>query len=427
MIHTVTEHTLSTGTKGLLIDVPGSEVINILIRFNSGYQFSPDGKYELSHFVEHLIANGNEDYPSAEGFKVEVAKNGAYRNAHTGPRVNGYVLECAAFELERILDLLVGYLGKPLFPDDSFETELNNVREELNRVDTEPFRVCNLNLHTKLWPKEVQPVKSRLAQLAAISPEDVRDFYHRTHTARNMRFYVAGSLVGRESLILNRMTELTSLLAEGERFAPSQAQAASVQAPIVEKRDLSSIYYDFVAVGRELDVAQRHAGSLVRTILVGGYQGRIFGPMRKRGLAYTIGGSIHSQHGRSELEFYGYVTAATIEPLFELITGELERLKQGELSVEELQANQNLLLGSVTRSVQTSNDLLDWYADHYDTWDELSSLDSELEAYARVTVDQVIDVTRRVTSPQATGMSFVGKVSPQQAKAYTQLITPIWH
>jgi predicted Zn-dependent peptidase len=426
MIHHVTEHTLSTGTKGLLIDVPGSEVVNILVRFNSGFQFGPADKYELSHFVEHLIADGNEDYPTDEAFKVEVTKNGAYRNAYTSPNVNGYVIECAAFELPRMLDLLIGYLGKPLFPQASFATELNNVREELNRIDTEPMKVCSINLSAAQWPQEVQSIKRRIEQLTAITLDDVESYYHRTHTAANMRFYVAGSLKGKEEVILSKLCELSELLPKGERLVIDDKQAVSLIDPITEKRDLSSIYYDLVGSVAELDQEERRAAALMRTILFGGHQGRIFGPMRKRGLAYTIGGSVTSQKGRSLLEVWGYVTKATIEPLFELITGELERLSSGDLTNTELKASQDLLLGSVTRTLQTSEDLLNWYAGSYDMWGTIRAIDDEFAAYVKVTPKEVIAVARKLTTTELHATSFVGTVSTTEAKAYTRLFEPIW-
>jgi predicted Zn-dependent peptidase len=426
MIHTVTEHTLSTGTKGLLIDVPGSEVVNILIRFNSGFQFSPEGKYELSHFVEHLIADGNKDYPSDEAFKVEITKNGAYRNAYTNSRVNGYIIECAAFELPRILDLLVGYLGKPLFPQESFATELNNVREELNRFTTEPMNVCGINLGASLWPGEVKELQPRLDQLDSITIQDVRDFYARTHTAKNMRFYVAGDLSSSKDLVLDKLNTLAELLPEGKRLAVLDDEPIEPIKPVIEERDLKSIYYGVNGVSAPLNESERRVSRLMRSLLFGGYQGRIYGPMRQRGLAYTIGGSITNQPNRSELHIWGYVTKKTIQPLFELVATEFDRLQRGDLTQKELRANLDLIVGSLTLSLQTSRDLLNRYAGEYDLWGTVREVESEFKALERITVDEVIAVARKLAVAKVIGASYVGSIPEGKLSEYTNTIYTIW-
>ena len=106
MKHTVTEHKLPCGAKGLLIDVPDTGVVNILIRFNSGFYFGDMAQFELPHVVEHMVGRGTKKFPAPNEFKTEIEKNGAYSNAETSSRYNGYTITCADFELERILVVL---------------------------------------------------------------------------------------------------------------------------------------------------------------------------------------------------------------------------------------------------------------------------------------------------------------------------------
>jgi predicted Zn-dependent peptidase len=186
MKHTVSEHELSNGAKGLVINVPGVSVTNMVVYFKSGFMFGNPKKYEIPHVMEHLMASGNALHPTAVEFKTEVEKNGAYRNANTNEYLNGYIYECAAFEQDRMLKLLAAQITSPLFPEVSLPTEISNVREELSRMATEYLSVAHINYMTHAFPKGWAALAPRIEQLSTITHQDMVDFYQRTHTSKNM-------------------------------------------------------------------------------------------------------------------------------------------------------------------------------------------------------------------------------------------------
>src|SRR5205814_1094132 len=106
MKHRVIEHHVAGGASGLVIDVPGSDVVSLQVRFNSGFQFADRKLYEVPHVMEHLLATVTRKHPGPNQFYIEAQKNGAYVNATTSVDANGYVYECADFELDRIVGLV---------------------------------------------------------------------------------------------------------------------------------------------------------------------------------------------------------------------------------------------------------------------------------------------------------------------------------
>ena len=79
-----------------------------------------------------------------DDFQAEFEKNGAYCNASTGVYDITYEAECADFEWERIMELLLMAICEPLFLDEEFLAEMGNVREEFLHVLIEPSQeeVC---------------------------------------------------------------------------------------------------------------------------------------------------------------------------------------------------------------------------------------------------------------------------------------------
>jgi len=131
MKHTVEKITLKNGAEGLFIHVPDAMVFDYDIYFRAGeYLVNPE-QWEVPHLMEHVLLGANELFPSSRDFHAEMEKNGAYSNASTGIYDITYEVECADFEWDRVFELLLQAITKPLFLKDEFASEYGNVEEEL--------------------------------------------------------------------------------------------------------------------------------------------------------------------------------------------------------------------------------------------------------------------------------------------------------
>lgn len=425
MKHTVTEHQLANGAKGLVVHVPEAQVVNIVVRFNSGFQFSDRSRYEVPHLMEHLIGCGSKKYPGPNQFKIEVEKNGAYRNAYTSDEVNGYVFECAAFELERILDLSEEYLARPLFPEEAFSTELSNVREELSRFTTQHAAVCSMALAERAFPEEQLNYETRIEQLPTFNRQHVVDHYESTHTSANARFYVSGHLPSGGQKVVDRLERVLDLLPRGERLRPLQKPGRGQAAPIVTQRDIKQIYYSFRMYAEELPWELRNASLLLRMLLTGGFQSRIYGEARRRGLAYHVDASRYAGPGASSFGFEGYVTADNIQPLFQLMADQYREVAAGKFTSEELEAAKDLMIGSTTRSFQTAGDMLGWYLAPYDREDRILDYDSYLQELREVTPELVRTAAQRFVGAGERGISLLGDVDEAKVGQYAAALEQI--
>ncbi len=426
MKHTVTEHKLAGGAKGLVVHVPNAPVINLVIRFNSGFQFGPRDKYELSHVLEHLMGCGSKAYPVPSEFKIEVQKNGAYRNAYTTSSVNGYVLEFAPFELERIMGLLKEYLCHPIFPDAAVPTELSNVGEELKRFTTQYGAVCTMNLSEYSFPEEDLGWHTRIDQLSSINRDEVVGHYKRTHTRDNARFFLGGDFPDGGASVAGMVDQALSDLLPGERMMPSRAIGLNVETPVVQTEDIKQIYYELDCYGGELTLPERRALLLGRIILSGGHASRIYGRARDRGLAYDLSTPTSTGKGRSAIGLSGYVTPTNAKELFELSATEFTKLRLGELNNQELTAAKDLVIGSTLRSRQTAQDMLGWYISPYDHDDRVDDFDEFMALVREVKSEEVVSVMGKLPLEGRHGVSFVGPVDEKLAGEYAKILEPIW-
>ena len=426
MKHTVTEHKLSHGTQGLLIDVPGSDVYNILVRFNSGYQFADQATYELPHVMEHLMSTRSQKYPQKNQFFIEAQKNGAYANAHTSPDFNSYVYECADFELDRILDLLEEQLIRPLFTQADLDIERSNVREELSRNTTDHQRICSLALSEQAFPGQSLNFDTRMSQLDTIGLEAIKQYYTYAFTAVNARFYVAGPVAGKSDALVERFERLFAQLSPGKPFVTNGAVGLDIPRPILQHKDISQLYYRASVFSGQLSLTERHALTMLRLLLVGGMGSRVMGEARSRGLAYGVGMSVGSSRGNSEFGFTGYVTPKNAHDLFKVMVRHTADIVADGLTTAELEAAQTLGIGTTKRSYQTSSDMLGWYVGPYEDDRSINHFEAYLDALQKITVADVRFVAAKVTGTAKHGVSFVGDISVDTAQELAMILEPLW-
>ncbi len=425
MKHTVYEHHWVGGASGLVIDVPGSDVVNIEVRFNSGYAFAKRSRYEVPHVMEHLLASVTQGHPGPNEFSIDVSKNGAYSNAFTSMDTNGYLYECAKFEQERIFNLLEEQITRPLFAPTALKAELGNVREELSRNLSQHSSVCSVALGVKSFPKLWMGYEDRIAQLDKITVADVKNHYVRTHTASNARVCVAGSFPDGGAAVATRLGKLFRQMPQGTRFERTDEPGLGLEKPIITHRDIPQLYYQALLFFGEISAAERRALTLLRLVLVGGMGSLIYGEARRRGLAYSIGTVGSAQRGSSSFGFVGHVSLANAEELFGLLSRGMQTVLAGGVSQKMLDAAKNLGIGSIQRSTQTPGDLMHWYVDPYDELGEIRDFDHTLELLRDVTIADVTAIASKAAQGGRLGVSLLGDIDEAKAAQYQECLRPM--
>lgn len=423
MKHQVFEHKLPSGAAGLVVHVPGSAVVNLRVVFRSGFQFTSRKTYEVPHIMEHLLATVTQRRREPNAFMIEAQKNGAYVNASTSADTNEYIYECAKFELSRIVDLLEEQVCEPLFAAEAFAAEVSNVREELMRNSTQHMSVCSVRLAEQAFPQAWMDYEARIEQLADIELEKMEDHYRKTHTAANVRFYVAGNFPDGGEAIAKRFEKIFARLPTGRRLETSRAIGRGSKQAVVTQRDIGQIYYRSGIYFGELTESERATLTVLRMLLVGGMGSRVLGEARRRGLAYSVGAVGHSEPGNSSFGFAGYVTPEHATALFEVMQRSLEALGSGECTPKELAAAQDLMVGSITRSTQTAGDILQWYIERYEDEGVIRDFDRGLANLRSVQLADVGVLGQRLVATKVRGLSLVGRVDEAQAADYVSLFS----
>ena len=393
MKHTVEEIELKSGAKGLLIDIPNASVMTTRVHFRGGMRYAKNPEvWEIAHVVEHLSFGANQTYKNEKDYEAEFTKNGAYHNAWTSDFSVCYETECADFEWGRILDLKRVAITSPKFNEEELKSEKGNVRAELTGYMNDYSRL--------LWPRlqkaigeDIPDLRERLSTLPNIDVKDIREHYRRTHTAKNMRFIIAGQVKKRKKDIIKMLESWD--LKEGERFDAPVDELHSSPAILIRRKDANNLTFGFSLVTpRRLSDAETQSMNALNHILNGTMSSRIFGEARRLGLVYGMGSGLSHSINYSSWDFDGEVNEDKAEDLFELIQREMVKALNGEIEQEDIEAAKSYALGRYQMGAQTVDQIADYYAENYFSVGEVNRYDDMPNIIAKIDKASIVKLAR---------------------------------
>jgi predicted Zn-dependent peptidase len=426
--HTVTEIELNNGAKGLLIDVPGATVMDFEFNFRAGEYLVERGKWEVPHLMEHVLLGANEFIPKARLFQAEFEKNGAGNNASTGLYHITYEAECADFEWERILELMVTAISKPLFLPDEFKAEYGNVKDELTARSNNHFRTLSLTVreaHQLLAMTD----RERLRQIKNVRRKDLVEHYAATHTTKNMRFVISGSMKGRVAKI-KRMLEGFGL-SKGRSFIDlPDEQPINLEQPVfVARPSVKNVYFEMETFALDrFEDGPMDALELVNGMLTATLYSRILGEARERGLVYSMGSGIDIKKSVTGWWFSAQVINRNAPALIEIICRELHRVRSGEISDEDLESAKQYWLGRHQRSAQTVAGTMAGYTGRYYFDEVVNDYEAIPERIRAVTIKEICKSANRMFEDKIGGLGVLGggSRSRELADQLNEQILSLW-
>lgn len=427
MKHSVTELKLKNGAQGLLIHIPDASVMTCEFNFRAGEYLVDRPKWETPHLMEHILLGANELVPKARNFQAEFEKNGAYNNASTSTYDITYESECADFEWERILGLMLVAISKPLFLQEEFEAEFGNVREELTARSNNHFRHLSLALREQ-YGFSVVTDNERLQLMNNVKLEDIKQHYANTHTADNLRFVIAGNLSPARRTTVKQLLSNIELEQGVGRFALPQEHPRRLKKPLYIHNDTVDNIYFYVDTfaSRRLRDSEMDNLSLINSMLTETLYSRILGTAREKGLIYDMSSGIGQSQHSANWWFGAQVMPRNAPAVFDILTHELGRVFSGDVAVADIEAAKQYTLGRHQRSGQTVSGTASGYSHRYFFDGVIEDYYKIPERIAATTTTGVIEASHTLFADSIWGLGALGNASQQFADSLQDKLAPLW-
>ena len=426
MKHTVSELVLKNGAKGLLIDIPDASVMTFDFNFRAGEYLVDEKKWEVPHLMEHVLLGANELIPKARDFQAELEKNGAYSNATTNVYDISYEAECADFEWDRVLGLMLIAISKPLFLEEEFEAEFGNVQEEMAARSNDHFRRLSLEMRSNFGLISKSDTE-RLTLMDNVKIQDLKDHYKRTHHLKNMRFVIAGNLTNKAKTLV-KLLEMTELPTGETRFELPKEQPKRFIRPVyIANETVETLYFYLdTFLKRRLTDPENDALDLVNTMLTETLYSRILGTAREKGLVYSMSSGLSFTRDSSNWWFGAQVSDKNARELLKIMVDELRMVLEGKISLAEIKATKQYALGRFQRSAQTVNGTASGYVGRYFFDDVVEDYSRIPDRIKNVTRQQIIDVAQAMFSDGIWGLGVLGNCGEDFVSELSNQLEPLW-
>jgi predicted Zn-dependent peptidase len=427
MKHTASEIALKNGAKGLLIHIPDASVMTFDVNFRAGEYLVQRRKWEVPHIMEHLLLGANELIPKAREFQAELEKNGAYSNASTSVYDITYEVECADFEWDRALGMLLVAITKPLFLEEEFRAEYGNVQEEMMSRTNSHFRQLSLEMR-KRFGLIAKTDTERLKLMPNVMLEDIRAHYGRTHLAPNMRFIIAGNITPKRRASIESQMANIELPEHGKRFELPVEALKKLQKPIyIHNETVENLYfYIDTFLRRRLSEPETDALNLLNTMLTETLYSRILGAARERGLVYSMSSGVSQTRNVSNWWFGAQVSDKNAPALFNLIVKEISKVAAGDVRDDDIETTKQYALGRFQRSMQTVGGTASGYASHYFFDEVIESYDRMPERIGAIQKDMIVAVARAMLADNVWGLGVLGYCGEAFAGKLRSQLEPLW-
>ncbi|MGH7241705.1 MAG: M16 family metallopeptidase [Candidatus Saccharimonadales bacterium] len=427
MKHTVTEISLKNGAKGLLVHVPDASVMTFDLNFRAGEYLVEPKKWEVAHLMEHVLLGANELIPKARDFQAELEKNGAYSNATTGVYDITYEAECADFEWDRVLGLMLVAITKPLFLEEEFQAEFGNVQEEMVARANNHFRRLSLEMRRALG-LIVRTDTERIELMNNVTVEDVREHYKTTHHTQNLRFVIAGNLNRKRRATIETIFENIELPQKGKRFALPKELPKALKKPVYAHNDAVENLYFYIDtfMNRRMTDQETDALNLVNTILTETLYSKILGTARERGLVYGMSSGLSYTRDASNWWFGAQVSDKNAPALFKIVIDELGKVMAGGLAESEIEAAKQYALGRFQRSAQTVGGTANGYTGRYFFDGVVEDYHHIPDRIRAIEKQQIVKITRELFAEKIWGFGVLGDCGEKFAAQLRDELAALW-
>ncbi len=410
-----------------MVHIPDAQVMTIDLNFRAGEYLVEEQKWEVPHLMEHILLGANKQYPRARDFQAEIEKNGAYSNASTSVYDITYEAECADFEWERILELLIVSITEPLFLREEYQAEYGNVREELTARANNHFRHLSLALRQS-YGFLAKTDQERLRLMKNVKLKDIREHYESTHTSSNMRFVISGNITPkRREAIEARLNSIGLPKGTGRIDLPDERPKRLERPLYIYNPTVKNIYfYIDTFMRRRLTDDELDALNLSNTMLTETLHSKILGAARERGLVYGMSSGVGQAKLNSNWWFGAQVSPKNAAALFEIVVSELEKIFSGDLAREDIEAAQQYALGRFQRGAQTVGGTAGGYNGRYffdETIDDYYQVPKRIKA---ITQESIVSVARELFKEDLWGFGALGACGEEYATDLQGHIEALW-
>ena len=408
------------------ITVPMSGAVSATLAFyiGTGSRYEKSEINGVSHFLEHMLFKGSENFPTAKDIFESIEKMGGILNGWTDVEATAYWVKVPADRVSEALKVLTDLVFRPLFDSSELEKERGVVLEELARRNDHPDEMAVELLGETIWPDQAlgRWIIGTPESLARINGEKMKDYWRSQYAGGNIIFSAAGavnpnSLISELEGYLPAINEKSEDSWEKEEGSQSRPRFALQE----KKTDQAHLALGFRSLPN--NHPQRFTLDVLSTVLGEGASSRLFQNIREKlGLAYSVGSGVSFFHDTGETVVHAGLNLGKTELALREILKELQRIKTEPVLAEELYRAKEMMKGHLLLGLEGSHNVVDFYARQELLLGEILNPEEVVVRTAAVTADEILELAQDIFRPEKLNLALVGPFSEKDKSNFQSII-----
>lgn len=373
------------------------EVVRLDILFRGGY--SVQDKPLQALFTNRMLREGSGGYTA-----VEISQNldyyGAWIDMYSSQRCNHITLYVLAKYLGRLLPVVTDFIKNPSFPQENLDVTIHNNKAHFLINSQKVDVVAQRHFENCLWGSEHSLGHIvEAADYDNITRADLLEYYNKVYSSRNCTIFLSGcdntSVVdvvldcfGREEWGVAPVVQIdiknpSPVLGAHKILLPDTLQSA-VKIGGWSLPASNPDIYDF----RFLNV------------LLGGYfGGRLMSNIREEnGYTYDIISEMDAYGGENAFMISSQAATEYIAPLLREVYFEIERLRNEEIPVEEVELVRNYIMGELCREYEGIMAKTEAFVNAWLSGEGFDDVNKYIDAILSVTPERLQEIARKYLS-----------------------------
>ena len=402
-------HTLLNGLRVVCVEMPHLHAAELAIYLKVGGRHDPPGKAGLSHFLEHMLFRGTEEFASSLEIENAFEAVGGAPNAATDAESTCYYSRIHPDHVRRGMEIFASMLLRPTLEGIDIEKRIisEEAREDLNEQGEEinPDTIAS----RLLWPRHPLglPTIGTLESIAGIAREDLEVHRRTFYRPANAVVVVSGPVRSHE--VFASAEQVFGQWQHGTipPALPAVVRASSPRVCLVHDSD-SQMNLQLAFAGIPRGDTRFTALRLLRRLLAGGGSSRLYLRLREElGIIYSVEASIGAYDETGCLAIDLSTAPATLAQAIEVTLQELARSATELIPAAELERVRLSYIYDLEYSRDSAYEMGGRYG-----WGELMqvvrSIEEDQNEARSTTAENIRAIAREVFAPHNLRLVAVG-------------------
>jgi predicted Zn-dependent peptidase len=402
---------LPNGLRVVTVPMKDNPTVTVLVMVEAGSKYETKDINGLSHFLEHMCFKGTERRPNMGDISRELDGLGARYNAFTSTEYTGYYAKAEARHLDQILDIVSDMYQHPIFNEKEIEKEKGVICEEINMYEDLPQAKVE-EVFTELLYGD-QPAGWNIAGkkdiVRKMTREDFINYRSKNYLPQATTVVVAGNIA--EGEVLKKVAKAFKNMTIGKKQTKLKVKESQT-VPQISVFNKETDQAHIILGVRTFDTyhKKRTVLKVLAGVLSGGMSSRLFTKLRdEMGVCYYVRATPEFSTDHGVLAVSAGLDNTRVKEATQAILNEFKRLKEEKVSDEELTKVKNLMTGSFTLGLESSDDLAEYYGGQEIYHKELTKPEKAKKEITMVTSEDIQKLAKEIFKDNKLNLAMVGK------------------